>query len=369
MITPNTQVMDCVLQGDSLNILPTLPKQSIDLIFADPPYNLQLQRDLWRPNLTHVDGVTDSWDRFEDFAAYDSFTEQWLSAAREVMKETASIWVSGTYHNIFRVGSIMQDLGFWILNTVTILKPNAMPNFRGRRLKNDVEFVIWAQRSPKGRYTFNHHAMKHYNDGKQLGSVWTIPVCGGSERLRDADGKKLHSTQKPEALLERILVASSKPGDLVLDPFSGSGTTAAVAKRLGRHWIAIERESVYIEASQRRIDAVQPLDPEHPLLAGVERQRLARMPFRKLLDYGYVRPGQTLYLDKPDCQAIIQEDGRLAYGLMVGSIHGLAAQLKGVPNCNGWMHWSVLNADSGERQLIDHLRRQLREALALQSTT
>jgi DNA modification methylase len=365
MMTPNDRVMDCLLQGDSLTILPSLPKQSVDLIFADPPYNLQLQRDLWRPNLTHVDGVNDSWDQFEDFAAYDSFTEQWLSAAREVMKESASIWVSGTYHNIFRVGSIMQDLGFWILNTVTIFKPNAMPNFRGRRLKNDVEYVIWAQHSQNGRYTFNQHAMKGYNAGKQLGSVWTIPVCGGPERLRDAEGKKLHSTQKPEALLERILIASSKPGDLVLDPFSGSGTTAAVAKRLRRHWIAIERERAYVEAAQRRVDAVEPLNANHPLVAGVERQRRARLPFRKLLDYGYVRPGQILYLDRPDCQAVVQEDGKLVYGMTVGSIHGLAAQLKGVPSCNGWMHWSVLNTDTGESLLIDQLRRRLREEVSV----
>src|SRR5712691_7012705 len=214
-----------ILKGDTLTVLPALPKASIDLIFADPPYNLQLQQELWRPNLTQVDAVDDDWDQFDNFAAYDEFTRAWLKAAREVMKDTATIWVSGSYHNIFRVGTIMQDLGFWLLNTITWFKPNAMPNFRGTRLKNDVEFVIWAKRSEKARYTFNHHQMKQFNFGKQLGSMWEIPVCGGQERLKDSEGKKLHPTQKPEELLKRIIVASSKPGDIVLDPFLGSGTT------------------------------------------------------------------------------------------------------------------------------------------------
>lgn len=223
-----------VLEGDSLTCLPTLPKASVDLIFADPPYYLQLQKDLWRPNLTQVDAVNDAWDRFDNFPAYDDFTRRWLLACREVMKDSATIWVSGTYHNIFRVGVIMQDLGFWILNAITWHKPNAMPNFRGARLKNDVEVIIWAKKHAEASITFNHKAMKAFNGDKQLGSVWSIPICSGQERLRDGYGKKLHPTQKPEALLKRILLASTQPGDIVLDPFLGSGTTAAVATQLLR---------------------------------------------------------------------------------------------------------------------------------------
>ncbi|HVO71407.1 MAG TPA: DNA methyltransferase, partial [Aggregatilineaceae bacterium] len=299
--------VNTILQGDTLEILPTLPKASIDLIFADPPYNLQLQQELWRPNLTHVDAVDDEWDQFDDFAAYDAFTRAWLDASRQVMKDTATIWISGTYHNILRVGAIMQDLGFWILNMVTWFKPNAMPNFRGTRLKNDVEFVLWAKRAEKGSYTFNHHLMKQFNEGKQLGSMWTIPVCGGQERLKDAAGKKLHPTQKPEELLKRIIVASSKRGDIVLDPFLGSGTTAAIAKLLDRRWIGIERDPIYIQAAQARIDAIQPLLLEE-LGEYSPREKPQKVPFDILLEKGYLRPGQILYLDSPESTAVILED-------------------------------------------------------------
>jgi DNA modification methylase len=355
---PNTLSLNRIIPGDTLQILPTLPDCSVDLIFADPPYNLQLQRELWRPNLTRVDAVDDAWDQFDTFAAYDAFTHAWLSEARRVMKDTATIWVSGTYHNIFRVGTIMQDLGFWILNTVSWYKTNATPNFRGVRLKNDVEFVMWAKKSETSRYTFNHHVMKGFNGGKQLGSVWTIPACGGGERLRDKDGKKLHSTQKPEELLRRIILASSHPGDVILDPFLGSGTTAAVAKRLHRNWIGIEREKVYRQAAQKRIAKVEPLPDDDPLLRSGQKQ--PRIPFRVLLEQGCVFAEQTLYLDKPDCAAVIRPDGRLQTGDLVGSIHKLAALMKNVPSCNGWAHWYYEDAVTGERVLIDALRERVR---------
>lgn len=351
-------MLDCIIPGDTLAVLPTLPERSVDLIFADPPYNLQLQRDLWRPNMTRVDAVDDAWDHFEDFAAYDTFTRRWLEAARHAMSDNATIWVSGTYHNIFRVGAIMQDLGFWVLNTVTWYKLNAMPNFRGVRLKNDAEFIIWAKKSASSRYTFNHHLMKIFNEGKQLGSVWLIPACGGAERLKDSEGNKLHPTQKPESLLQRIILASSDPGDLVLDPFLGSGTTAVVARRLHRRWLGIEREPAYIAAAEARIAAVKPLPDDDPLLELSEKP--ARLPFKNLLRQGYLQPGQALYFDAPETTAFILPDGRLTANGYSGSIHKVGAFLKNAPSCNGWMHWFYDDPSSGQRQPIDMLRQRLR---------
>lgn len=350
-----------ILSGDTLAILPTLPPKSVDLVFADPPYNLQLERDLWRPNFTQVNAVDDAWDQFDNFHAYDTFTHAWLSGVRDMMKDKSSIWVSGTYHNIFRVGAIMQDLGFWILNTITWHKTNAMPNFRGTRLKNDIEFVIWAKRSHEARYTFNHQMMKRYNHGKQLGSVWMIPACGGKERLRDESGKKLHATQKPEMLLERIILASSQPDDVVFDPFLGSGTTAAVAKRLRRRWLGIERETVYITAAQNRIDEISPVEPDDPVLGMTTNH--GRIPFKWLLKSAALYPGQALYLDFPLVEAEIQSDGLVKAGGIQGSIHQVAAALKGVPSCNGWKHW-YYDASDGQRLLLDVLRDQHRENLA-----
>lgn len=348
-----------ILTGDCLDILPTLAAGSVDLIFADPPYNLQLGGELWRPNQTRVDAVDDAWDQFADFAAYDQFTRAWLGAARRTLSDSGTIWVSGTYHNIFRVGYILQELGFWVLNTVTWWKPNAMPNFNGTRLKNDVEFVIWAKKHEGGRYTFHHHLMKQFNDfsaGKQLGSVWKIGVCAGDERLKDADGHKLHSTQKPEALLTRIIAASSHPGDLVLDPFSGTGTTAAVAHRLGRRYLAIERDPAYAAAAAARVAAVTPLPPTDPLVTGADRPAPPRVPFRTLIARGLLRPGDRLYLDKPAVEAVVLADGRVTVAGQVDSIHRLGARLKGAPSCNGWRHWSYIDPVTGERQLLDVLR-------------
>ena len=347
--------------GDALTLLPALPPASVDLVFVDPPYNLQLEGDLWRPNLTRVDAVDEAWDQFADFAAYDEFTRTWLSAVRRVMKETATLWVSGTYHNIFRVGAILQDLDFWVLNTVIWQKPNATPNFRGTRLKNDVEILIWAQHSKDARYTFNHQLMKRYNDGRQLGSVWTIPICNGPERLRDAQGRRLHPTQKPEALLERIILASSRINDLVLDPFAGTGTTAAVAKRLRRRWLAIEREEIYVQAARQRVAAVQPLPLDDPLLG--HSTHAVRVPFQELLARGYLRPGQRLYMQGHEPEAVILDDGRVQAGDLVGTIHTVGARLKGVPSCNGWTLWYFEDGQTGERRPLDILRRRVRRML------
>jgi DNA modification methylase len=351
--------IDHLYQADSLRWLAEQPSASVDLIFADPPYNLQLKRELWRPNMTRVDAVDDDWDQFETLTSYDDFTRAWLTACRRLMSDNATIWVSGTYHNIFRVGTILQDLDFWLLNTVSWFKTNAMPNFRGTRLKNDVEFVIWAQKHAGKSYTFHHHLMKRYNDGKQLGSVWAIPACGGAERLKTADGDKLHSTQKPEALLERIIAASSNPGDLVLDPFSGTGTTAVVAKRLRRHYIGVERDAAYVQAARERVAAVEPLPAEHPLAR--LRVRPRRVAFRKLLEAGYLQAGQSLYLDDPATHAVITPEGKLKANGHTGSIHQLGARLKGMPSCNGWMHWYFVTPE-GDRQPIDALRDRYHEA-------
>lgn len=356
-------VLDQIIQGDALQELSKFPAESVDLVFADPPYHLQLQQELWRPNLTLVDAVDDQWDQFDGFAAYDKFTREWLTATRRVMRPTATIWISGTYHNIFRVGTILQDLGFWLLNTIAWFKPNAMPNFRGTRLKNDVEFVIWAKYSEKSKYTFNHHAMKRYNDAKQLGSVWKIKVCGGAERLRGADGRKLHSTQKPEALLERIILASSLPEDTVLDPFVGTGTTAAVAKRMRRHWLGIEQEAKYIEAARARVAAVTPYPPEHPLIKATSRKKPKRVPFKTLLERDYLQPGQKLYLRRSKHTAVILEDGRIRASDITGSIHQVGARLKNAPSCNGWTHWCYKDEETGQLETIDTLRQKLRRVL------
>ncbi len=354
-------MLDRVVQGDALDVLGTLPEASIDLVFADPPYNLQLEGELWRPNLTRVDAVTEDWDQFDTFAAYDEFTRAWLAAVQRVMKPSATIWISGTYHNIFRVGRVLQDLGFWLLNAVTWFKPNAMPNFRGTRLKNDVEFLIWAQRDKEARYTFHHSAMKRFNHGKQLGSVWKIPVCGGQERLRDGDGRKLHPTQKPEELLQRVIVASSNPGDVVLDPFLGSGTTAAVAKRLHRHWIGIEQDAAYVAAARARIAAVRPLAADHPLLDAA-RDKPVRVPFRLLVEHGYLQPGQPLYLNRTDYRAEVLSDGRVRVNGQVGTIHRLGARLRDVPSINGWTQWYYEDEETGQRRPIDVLRQRFRDA-------
>lgn len=359
-----------IIHGDSLEILPTFPAESVDVVFADPPYNLQLKQALWRPNMTQVDAVDDAWDQFDSFAAYDHFTKRWLAELQRVMKPRSSIWISGTYHNIFRVGAIMQDMGFWILNLVTWFKLNAMPNFNGTRLKNDTEFVIWAKKSKDSRYTINYQLLKRFNDGKQLGSFWQIPICSPQERLRLSDGMKLHSTQKPEELLYRILLASARPNDVILDPFSGSGTTAAVAKSLHMRWIGIEREMAYIAPSQARINAVVPLPEDDERMLALQHKKPPAVQFAALIQTGYLQPGDTLYLDKTDYAAEILPDGKLQSNGTCGTIHSLSCQLKHVPSANGWKQWRYRDPETGELLLIDVLRERYRAdklALSLQS--
>lgn len=352
--------LDRILHGDCIELLNDLPSNSVDLIFADPPYNLQLRTDLYRPNRTKVDAVDDGWDKFEDFKAYDEFTRKWLSACRRVLKETGTIWVIGSYHNIYRVGAIMQDLGFWILNDILWIKSNPMPNFRGVRFTNAHETMIWAQKKKGAKYTFNHHSMKTLNDdsregGLQMRSDWEIPLATGRQRIK-TNGVKAHSTQKPEALLYRVIMASSKPGDVVLDPFFGSGTTGAVAKKLGRRWIGIERDKKYVKIAQKRIEAVTEADPE---AIRVEKQRQARVPFGALIENGLLRPGQILFFIKKGVRARILSNGRIKCGEITGSIHGVARALMDGAPANGWDVWFYKDGN-GNKIAIDELRKTFR---------
>jgi modification methylase len=354
--------LDQVIQGDCLQVLAEMPEVSVDLIFADPPYNLQLQNDLWRPNLTRVNGVEDDWDRFASFAEYDAFSREWLAACRRVLKDTGTMWVIGSYHNIYRVGAILQDLDFWILNDITWIKTNPMPNFRGVRFTNAHETLIWAQKQQREHYTFNHSAMKAMNDDLQMRSDWYLPLCTGKERLR-VNGVKAHTTQKPEALLNRVILASSIPGDVVLDPFFGTGTSGAVAKRLGRHWIGIERDPDYVDIARQRIQAVEVSISELETFTSNDRRRLPRIPFGALLERGMLEPGQVLYLGERGSETVeVLADGCVRHAILTGSIHKVASMLLKAP-CNGWTHWYYQDADSEQRLPIDNLRERVRHAI------
>ncbi|MCZ4288270.1 site-specific DNA-methyltransferase [Hoeflea alexandrii] len=354
--------LDTIIKGDCVAALEALPANSVDVIFADPPYNLQLGGDLARPDQSMVDAVNDHWDQFESFAAYDAFTRAWLLACRRVLKPNGTIWVIGSYHNIFRVGTQLQDLGFWLLNDVVWRKTNPMPNFRGRRFQNAHETMIWASRDQNAKsYTFNYEAMKAANDDVQMRSDWLFPICTGAERLKGEDGKKVHPTQKPEALLARVLMASSKPGDVVLDPFFGSGTTGAVARRLGRHFVGIEREQDYIDAARARIDAVEPLG-KNELTVMTGKRAEPRVAFNVLIEAGHVKPGDVLFDAKRRHQAIVRADGTLVANGQAGSIHKVGALVQGFDACNGWTFWHVETADG--LKLIDDFRAAIREEMA-----
>jgi modification methylase len=349
-----------VLIGDCVAELARLPADSVDLVFADPPYNLQLHGDLKRPDDSRVDAVDDDWDKFASFAAYDDFTRAWLLACRRVMKPNATLWVIGSYHNIFRVGSILQDLGFWILNDVIWRKSNPMPNFRGRRFTNAHETLIWASRDAAARgYTFNYEALKAGNEDVQVRSDWTLSLCTGEERLKGKDKKKLHPTQKPEALLARVILAASRPDDLILDPFCGTGTTGAAAKRLGRRFLGIERDSGYAEAAKSRIAAIEPL-PEASLATFQTARDAPRVAFSALIERGMIAPGDKLTDAKRRVKALVRADGAIMLGEAVGSIHRMGALAQGLEACNGWTFWHV--EKKGALMLIDKLRAEVRAA-------
>jgi modification methylase len=355
-----------ILIGDCVAEMAKLPAASVDLVFADPPYNLQLQGDLKRPDDSRVDAVDDDWDQFSSFSAYDDFTRAWLTACRRLMKPSATLWVIGSYHNIFRVGAILQDLDFWILNDIVWRKSNPMPNFRGRRFTNAHETLIWAARdAAKKNYTFNYEALKAGNDDIQMRSDWLIPLCTGEERLKGGDGKKLHPTQKPETLLGRVILAASQPDDLVLDPFCGTGTTGAVAHRLRRRFIGVERLAEYAAAAEARIDATEPL-PEPTLATFMTARDAPRVPFSALLERGLVTPGIKLVDAKKRHRALVRADGAIALGEAVGSIHRIGALAQGLEACNGWTFWHVETPQG--LTVIDALRAQVRAEMGAASS-
>ena len=352
---------DSILVGDCIEQLRSLPDKSVDLVFADPPYNLQLGGDLLRPDNSKVDAVDDDWDQFASFEHYDRFTREWLTECRRVLKDEGAIWVIGSYHNIFRLGVAMQDLGFWVLNDIIWRKANPMPNFKGTRFTNAHETLVWAAKSrEQKRYTFNYDALKAFNEDVQMRSDWHLALCTGEERLKDAEGNKAHPTQKPEALLHRVLLASSKPGDIVLDPFFGTGTTGAAARRLGRHYIGIEREENYARLAEQRIKAIVPVAPEDLQVMGSKKAE-PRVAFGSLVEAGLLRPGDRLFCPKGEREARVRADGSLVAGEFTGSIHKLGAILENAPACNGWTYWRF-KSDRG-LQPIDVLRAQVRAGM------
>ena len=352
---------DQILVGDCVELMRRLEAGSVDMVFADPPYNLQLAGELHRPDNSRVDGVAAAWDRFDSLAAYDRFTRDWLGEAHRVLADDGTLWVIGSYHNIYRVGAILQDLGYWILNDVIWRKSNPMPNFRGRRFTNAHETLLWCAKHAQARHTFNHAAMKALNGDLQMRSDWTLPLCTGAERLRNGDGAKAHPTQKPEALLYRVILAATRPGELILDPFFGTGTTGAVAKRLGRRCIGIEREPGYVALARTRLAGIR-ADAEPELLATPSKRERPRIPFGWLLERGMLAPGDVLYGGpRGRWQARVRADGTLVTDGATGSIHRIGAHVQGAPACNGWTFWHL---DLGGRRVpIDLLREKLRAEL------
>ena len=353
MTTLGSLAINSIHQGDCVALLKQIPDNSVDLIFADPPYNLQLNGELIRPNQTKVDAVNDEWDKFENLSVYDTFTENWLRECKRVLKKTGSIWVIGTYHNIFRVGAKLQDLGFWMLNDVVWIKSNPMPNFKGTRFNNAHETMLWATKSEKSKFTFHYHSMKTMNEDLQMRSDWLIPICQGDERIK-VNGQKAHSTQKPEELLYRVILSTSNVGDVVLDPFSGSGTTAAVAKKLGRNFIAFEREQFYIDVANERLQNIKPIDLN--LLEYKVEVKKPRIPFINLIDKGFLKVGELLFSKDEKLTAKIQADSSIESNEIVGSIHKVSAKLSNKESSNGWTFWYVKR--KGKLILIDDLREE-----------
>ncbi len=361
MMTSKPLPLNTILEGDAIQLMNELPARSVDLIFGDPPYNMQIKGNLLRPDFSRVEGVDDDWDKFADYQSYDQFTTAWLKAARRVLKPTGAIWVIGTYHNIYRVGKTLQDIGFWIINEIIWEKTNPMPNFRGVRFTNAHETLIWAKKTKTGKYTINYHAMKPFNSGKQMRSTWNLPICKGKERIR-VNGESAHSTQKPLALLYRILLASTNPGDVVLDPFFGTGTTGAAAKILNRNWIGIEADPRYVEIAGKRIAETRAEDYSPELFDLKDEKRLApRVPFSRLVESGYIQPGGTVYFEKdPKKAARVMANGLLAYNGFEGSIHQTTKHiLEGKP-ANGWLYWFI-RYSKGKYICIDEIREEYRK--------
>ena len=354
-------VVNQIIPGDSVEKLKELPDESVDLIFADPPYNLQLKKDLYRPNETKVDGVDDAWDKFSSFKEYDDFSRAWLTECRRVLKKNGTLWVIGSYHNIYRIGAILQDLKFWILNDIIWVKSNPMPNFRGTRFNNAHETLLWVAKDEKAKFTFNYRTMKAFNDDRQMRSDWLIPICSGGERIKNDNGDKAHSTQKPEELLRRIILATSKEGDLVLDPFFGSGTTGAVAKSLNRNFVGIERERKYITVAEERIKRVKPYTKEQTFQ--YQEVPKPKVPFGNLVESAYIKVGETLYSKDRKHRAEVMADGTLKNGRYFGSIHAVSAQMLDKESNNGWSFWYVEKRN--KMVSIDTLRERYFQKMSL----
>ena len=354
-----------IIKGDCIEVMKKIPDNSVDVIFADPPYNMQLGSNLLRPDATHVDAVTDDWDKFDSFDTYDSFTLNWMKEAKRILKENGTIWIIGSYHNIYRVGYHLQNLKFWILNDIIWVKTNPMPNFRGTRFANAHETLLWCAKSEKAKYTFNYESMKAFNDDIQMRSDWLLPICNGPERLKNESGKKVHTTQKPECLLYRILLASTNQGDVVLDPFFGTGTTGAVAKKLGRKYIGIEKDETYIKYAKKRLACIKP-EKEANIFDTIQPKKAEpKIPFGSLLEQGILKPGQKIFDVKQRFCAIIRADGTIHSGKYHGSIHQVAAALQGVLSCNGWTFWHTMDKKQKNKKPVlislDHYREQLKK--------
>lgn len=363
--TVDSMPLNRVLVGNSIALMNSLPPESVDAVFADPPYNLQLGGNLLRPDNSKVDGVDNDWDKFTDFAAYDQFTRDWLKAARRILKPDGCLWVIGSYHNIFRVGTALQDLGFWVLNDIVWRKSNPMPNFRGKRFTNAHETMIWCAKSAEGRPTFNYDTMKHLNDDIQMRSDWLLPICSGGERLKGDDGLKAHPTQKPESLLFRVIMASTKPGDIIVDPFFGTGTTGAVARRLGRNFIGMDQDPIYAKLAEKRIKAIDPVEKPEMLLTPSKREE-PRIPFGTILERGFLKPGDCLFDQRRRHLAQVKADATLIAnnraGDYRGSIHKVGAEIQGLPACNGWTFWYYEH--KGQLAPIDLLRQRIRAEMS-----
>ena len=352
--------LDIIINNDCIVALREIPSSSVDLVFADPPYNLQLSGELTRPDQTLVAGVNECWDQFDSFKAYDRFSKAWLKECHRILKPNAAIWVIGSYHNIFRLGKTLQDLGFWILNDVVWRKTNPMPNFRGRRFTNAHETLIWAAKSSNSKYQFNYDSMKMLNEDLQMRSDWSLPICSGQERLKDNFGKKIHPTQKPESLISRIILATTKPGDVILDPFFGTGTTGAVAKKFRRHYIGVEQDPIYVDYAKKRLCSIQQFDGQ--LVDLTEKRDLPRVPFGALIERGWIKAGDELFDQKNQYSARVRADGSLVtVDKKSGSIHSVGAQLQGASSCNGWSFWYVKRENG--LVSIDRLRNDLRKEM------
>ena len=350
-----THLRNKIINGNCLEEIKKIPDKSFDLIFADPPYNMQLGENLRRPDNSKVKSVDDDWDKFQNFKSYDEFSVIWLQECKRILKDDGTIWVIGSYHNIFRLGFHLQNLDYWILNDVIWRKNNPMPNFKGTRFTNAHETLIWASKNKNSKYTFNYQSLKCLNDDLQMRSDWLIPICSGKERIKK-NGKKIHSTQKPESLLHRIILASTNKGDTIFDPFLGTGTTAVVAKKLGREYFGIEQNKNYFLSAKKRIHATKQIEDNN--LDTIENNKSKpRIPFGSLIELGVIKPGTKIYDQKKEINARIMVDGSIKYKDSAGSIHKVAAKILGSERCNGWTYWYY---QSGDRlKPIDELRQKL----------